>query len=216
MKIRLGFFLPSIGHILFISLFLTLSVAGKGLLNDSDTGWHIQTGNIILNTLSIPKHDIFSFAPPHHVWMNHDWLSQVILALIHRSFGLTGVVVFFSFLISLIYYLLFKMLRKSGVNIIFTVLILLLAIMSSSLNLLARPNVISLLLFVIWYYILDTFQYSHKNYLYLLAPMMLMWANLHGGFIFGFILIGIYFLEIYYKLFCQKGPRKHLIWGKPN
>ena len=124
--------------------------------------------------------------------------------------------VFFSFLISLIYYLLFKMLRKSGVNIIFTVLLLLLAIMSSNLNWLARPNVFSLLLLVIWDHILETFQYSHKNYLYLLPPMMLIWVNLHGGFMSGFILIGIYVFGNLLQSFCQKGLRKYFIWRKAN
>lgn len=65
-------------------------------------------------------------------------------------------------------------------------------IASSQLHWLARPHIFSLLLILIWYYILDEFQYKDKNYLYLLPPIMLLWVNLHGGYMAGFFLIGIY------------------------
>ena len=57
---------------------------------------------------------------------------------------------------------------------------------------LARPHIFSLLLMIIWYYLLDEYQYKDRNYLYVLPLIMLLWVNLHGGFLAGFILIGIY------------------------
>src|SRR6516225_10901411 len=98
------FFIPSIADILFLSVFLYLAFyAGKGLLNDADTGWHIRVGDYILNTLSVPRHDIFSFITPPIPWTAHEWLAEVIMSLIHRGFGLTGIALFFSFAIALVY-----------------------------------------------------------------------------------------------------------------
>ena len=114
----LSFLIPSIADIIFLSLFLFLSFsAGKGLLNDVDTGYHIRAGEYIIDTLSIPKQDIFSFLTPPLPWTAHEWLSEVIMAIVHRAFGLTGVVIFFSLIISLVYYLMFKFSGRSMVTL---------------------------------------------------------------------------------------------------
>ena len=179
--------------ILFSSAFsLSLSLfAGKGLLNDCDTGYHIRAGEYILKTLSIPRQDIFSFHAPPLSWTAHEWLSEVIMAMVHRSFGLTGIVIFFSLIISLAYSLFFKILKADN-NIVLSVFFALLVLSSSMIHWLARPHIFSLLLMIIWYYLLDEYQYKDRNYLYVLPLIMLLWVNLHGGFLAGFILIGIY------------------------
>src|SRR5512137_37026 len=115
-----SYFTPSIADILFLSVFLYLSFyAGRGLLNDADTGWHIRTGEYILDTLSIPRHDIFSFITPPIPWTAHEWLAEVIMAAIHRVSGLTGIALLYSFIISLVYYLTFRLLRNQNGNILF-------------------------------------------------------------------------------------------------
>lgn len=198
-------FIPSIADILFVSIFLFLSFhAGNSLLNDGDTGYHIRTGELILDTFSIPYKDPFSYLHPPLPWTAHEWLSQVIMALIHRVAGLTGIVIFFSFIISSVYFILFKIIRTYNGNILAAILITVLVIASSQLHWLARPHIFSLLLILIWYYILDEFQYKNKNYLYLLPPIMLLWINLHGGFIVGFFLIGIYLFGNLFKAIVYK------------
>ncbi len=191
---KVKFFLtPSITNIIFICLFLTLTLfAGKGLLNDCDTGYHIRAGDYILKTLSIPRQDIFSFHVPPLSWTAHEWLSEVIMAIVHRSFGLTGIVIFFSLIISLAYSLFFKILKTDN-NIILAILFAVLVLSSSMIHWLARPHIFSLLLLIIWYYVLDEYQYKNSNYLYFLPLIMLLWVNLHGGFLVAFILNGIYF-----------------------
>jgi hypothetical protein len=146
------------------------------------------------DTFSIPSHDIFSSATPPPYWVNHQWLSEVVMALVHKSFGLTGVVIFFAFLISSVYALLFKLLQKNRGNIIIVVFTILLAIASSVFHWLARPHIFSLLFLVISCALLEAFQYRHRNYLYVFPPLMLFWTNMHGGFISGFILIFVYLL----------------------
>ena len=97
----ISFLTPSIADIFFLAIFLNLSFSvGNGLLNDGDTGYHIRAGEYIINTLSIPRQDIFSFHTPTLPWTAHEWLSEVIMAFIHGAFGLTGIVIFFSFIIS--------------------------------------------------------------------------------------------------------------------
>ena len=215
MNSRARYFLPSIGQTLFLSVFLTLSLlSGATLLNDGDTGYHIRAGEYILETFSVPHHDIFSFISPPPAWTAHEWLSEVIMALLHRAFGLTGVVLFFIFLISLTYPLLFRALRTWQGNILADILIILLVIVSSTLHWLARPHVFSLLLLVGWYHLLEAFQKEARNYLFLLPPLMLLWVNLHGGFVAGFLLLAIFFVGTLLRSDFPQTPGKNKPRGK--
>ncbi len=147
-----SFLIPPIADVFFISLFLFLSFsAGKDLLGDVDTGYHIRAGEYILDTLTIPRHDIFSYISPTLPWTSHEWLSEVIMAIVHRTFGLTGIVIFFSFIISFSYYLLYKTIKTDEDNLLVTVFIVLLAITTSQIHWLARPHIFSLVIMVIWY-----------------------------------------------------------------
>lgn len=209
------FLIPSIADIIFVSLFLYLSFsAGKVLLRDADTGYHIRAGEYIINTLSIPKHDIFSFLTPPPAWTAHEWLSEVIMAIIHKAFGLTGVVIFFSLLIALVYYLLFKIIRIERGNIIIAIFIVLLVLAASQIHWLARPHIFSLLFFLIWYYLMDAYEYKQRNYLYLLPPMMVVWVNLHGGFLAGFMLLSIYLFGNIVKFLISKDSEKAVFQKK--
>jgi hypothetical protein len=189
-------FLPSIGQFLFLVVFLvlTFSPAGKNMLADADTGYHIRAGDYILETRTVPKHDIFSYHSPPLSWTAHEWLSEVVMAALHRISGLTGVVIFFSLLISLTYALLFRYMRVYKRNIVFDVLIILLALVSSQIHWLARPHIFSLFLMVVWYHLLDSYQNDRGGRLVLLPLIMLLWVNLHGGYLTGFLLTGVYLL----------------------
>jgi hypothetical protein len=96
---------PSIADVLFVVILIRLSLLSSSLLADGDTGIHIRAGEYILNTLTVPTHDIFSYVTPAPPWTYHHWLSGAIMALVHRAFGLNGIVLFFSFLVSSIFYL---------------------------------------------------------------------------------------------------------------
>jgi hypothetical protein len=196
MERKSSYVLPSIGQFLFLVVFLvlTFSPAGKNMLADADTGYHIRAGEYILDTRTVPKHDIFSYHSPPLPWTAHEWLSEVVMAVLHRISGLTGVVIFFSLLISLTYSLLFRYLRVYRRNIVADVLIILLALISSQIHWLARPHIFSLFLMVVWYHLLDSYQNDRGGRLVLLPLIMLPWVNLHGGYLTGFILTGIYFL----------------------
>src|SRR6266567_7220728 len=94
--------LPSVSVIFFLSTFLFLAFSsGNNLLNDADTGYHIRAGEYMINNLVVLRYDIFSYISPPLPWFAHEWLSEVIMALVYRLSGLTGVVIFFSILIAL-------------------------------------------------------------------------------------------------------------------
>src|SRR5919204_454913 len=109
MTSKTNLWLPSFADVFFLCVFLRLTLSGDSwLLNDADTGFHIRAGEYILHNFAIPNHDIFSYISPPLPWVAHEWLSEVIMALVHRFSGLTGIVIFFSFLIGVAYFVLFR------------------------------------------------------------------------------------------------------------
>jgi hypothetical protein len=192
--IRPWFFLPSAAEIIFISIFLQLVFNAGTLLSDGDTGYHIRAGEFILQARAVPKTDIFSVWIPALSWTAHEWLSEVLMAAVHHHAGLTGIVILFSLTVATTYLLLFRTLRGDTQDILLSILLTVMAAITSSIHWLARPHIFSLLLTVIWYSVLNRFQYRGKNQLFILPILMLLWVNLHGGYIFGLIVLLIYFL----------------------
>jgi hypothetical protein len=175
--------------IVFIACFTR---SGSFLLGDGDTGYHIRAGEIILKNLAVPRLDPFSFIAPPLPWSAHEWLSEVVMAIVHNALGMPGIVFLFALLLSTTYWLLFRWIRSGGRNILVDLMILVLVLLSSSIHWHARPHAFSLLLVVLLYRILILHQEDRGNYLYVIPPMMLLWVNLHGGFIAGFLFMGIF------------------------
>lgn len=184
---------PSIADVFFLASFLCLSFSlGYKMLWDGDTGYHIRIGDLMLEQRAILKHDAFLHHTPEMPFPPHEWLAQILMALIHRLAGLTGIVVFFAFLVSLCSCLMFRNLRAGNGNILLAALVAILATASTQIHWLARPHILSLVFLLIWYDILDAYQYRNRNRLGFLPPLMLLWINLHGGAFGGLMLLGVY------------------------
>jgi hypothetical protein len=187
--------LPSISNLVFVSLLVALVFGpGNGLLNDGDTGYHIRAGEVILQTWRVPTQDAFSHHQPPLKWTAHEWLSEVFMAIVYKSAGLTGIVLFFAVLLTLTHWLVFWLLRSRSNNLILITVITLLTTATSSSHWLARPHVFSLIFTLVWFALLDRFQYQGQRTLLYLPLLMLPWVNLHGGYFIGLVLIAVYII----------------------
>jgi hypothetical protein len=207
--------IPSIADMFFVAILLLVFFSDKAsLLGDGDTGYHIRAGEYIISHLSIPRYDIFSLHTPALPWTAHEWLSEVIMALVHSVAGLTGVVAFFATVLALTSYLLFKMLRAQGADITLATAITLLAVASSRIHWLARPHIFSFLLMILTHYLLECWHRGRINRLYLLPAVMVLWVNLHGGFLGGFILMGAYLVGNCTTLLAAPPEARQALQGK--
>ena len=55
-----------------------------------DLFWHLETGEVIARTGSIPTTDMFSAVHPESPWVQFQWLWELLAALVTDAFGLTG------------------------------------------------------------------------------------------------------------------------------
>ncbi len=70
------------------ALLLTVGFLGFTRITDVDLWWHLATGDRILATGEIPRHELFSYTAPGVPWVDIHWLFQVGLAGIRRVGGL--------------------------------------------------------------------------------------------------------------------------------
>jgi hypothetical protein len=186
--------LPSFGDLFFLVLLCLLgfSPMSAGLLRDADTGWHIRNGEQILATHTVPRTDSFSYTRHGEPWYAWEWMYDVAIAAIHHAGGLNGVVLFTAGVISFTFALLFRfILRRSG-NLAVAALLTLLATAAAQVHMLARPHVLSWLFTLLWVESLLRFAQGQRRALLWLPPLMLLWVNLHAGFILGLALLGIF------------------------
>jgi hypothetical protein len=190
--------MPSVSDLLFVALLLGLSCGSMGrlLLRDAGTGWHIRNGQLMLQTHSITRVDSFSATMNGQPWYAWEWLYDVLIAGIHHWLGLNGVVFSTAAIMATTFVLVFYLAMRRGGSLPITLLLLVLSLGASAVHFLARPHVLSWLLTVIWFELLDSAAYTPDREkdprVFFLPFLMLLWVNLHGGFLIGFALLGMF------------------------
>jgi hypothetical protein len=173
-----------------------LGALGRLLLRDSDIGWHIRDGEQMLVTQAITSTDSFSSTMNGHIWYAWEWLYDLLIAVIHHVFGLNGVVFYTAAIIAATFVLTLHFALRRGGNLVITFFLLILSLGASAVHFLARPHVLSWLFAVIWFELLDSASTGRNNQagkrLFWLPVLMVLWVNLHGGFVLGFALLAIY------------------------
>src|SRR5579862_394816 len=81
-------------------------------VTDPDVWWHLRTGQLILQNHGVFHTDPYSFTRSGQPWINHEWLSEVLLFGVYRVAGFGGLIVAFSAIISTTYLLVFA--RSAG------------------------------------------------------------------------------------------------------
>jgi hypothetical protein len=214
------FLLPSIADLIFLAILVSLSSSALAprLLGDAGIGWHIRNGELMLQTHAITRVDPFSSTMGGKTWYAWEWLYDLVIARIYQWMGLNGVVFFAALIIALTLGLVFRLAVSRGTNLPLAVVLVLLAAGASAIHWFARPHVLSWLFTVIWFHLLDSWETAMgpaKDRTLLWLPLlMLFWANIHAGFVTGFVLLGIYLAsELIQRIVLQrKAAGKRLKW----
>jgi len=188
--------LPSVGDLLFVAIlgvlvFTNLSVR---LLGDAGIGWHIRTGQLILATHAIPRIDPFSSSMSGHPWFAWEWLYDVLVGRLESLAGLNGVVLLTALIIAAVFSWAYRLLLARGTNILVALILVLIAASASMIHFLTRPHVASWLFTVVWFWILESSEEGGRWKLWSLPLVMVVWVNVHGGFLLGFALLTVYWV----------------------
>jgi len=186
--------LPSLTDFAFLMpvVFLFGRMEGmQTLLGDCDTGWHIRTGQWILEHRQVPFIDLFSYSKPGGVWYAWEWLADIVLAGFYSLGGLRAIALFSILLLSVSFTMLYFLARRKS-NAVIAILCTMAGAAASSVHWLARPHLFTLFFVVLFYVMLERVREGARWMLWLLIPLTALWTNLHGGFFVGIIIVGTY------------------------
>jgi hypothetical protein len=155
-------------------------------LFDTDYLWHIEAGRWIVTEGRLPEGDIFSYSIEGQAWILHEWLAQCLIFLIYDLLGEPGLLLFAAIFSGSALYVSYRLAEKIlkrplislGLTLVFS---------AGLLNFTSpRPQVISYLLFALWFAIIWRARYEGRERALLLTPLITaLWVNLHGGYFLG-------------------------------
>ena len=188
---------PSLSDLAFLIPVLVLfrCTTGVGwLLSDSDTGWHIRTGEWILRNWRIPSTDLFSFTRTGEPWFAWEWLSDVSMAAAHSHFGLAGVVLLSLLILGVTSLCIYRNTVEECQHRLIAISLTSLAVAASTIHWLARPHLVTPLFAAVFCCVLNRVEKRAigELFLLLLPTLTILWVNLHGGFFVAIVLLATY------------------------
>ena len=204
----------ALGALLLISLFTIES-------GDTDTWWHLKTGEYIVQQHKLPVPDPFSWATytgkpaypgeetTRYFNLTHEWLSQILLYGSYAAGGFRGLILMralwltaFCAIAGLIAY------RRTGgfyrsLGVAFASVCVLRNFVAD------RPQYVTYVFLAVTILILES-----RKRLWLLPPLFLIWANCHAGFIMGWVVMGAYCAEsLYRRVRGKPEPDERRLWA---
>ena len=183
--------IPSSADVLFVLLAVLVPVGiSRSLLNsDGDLARHIRVGSIILARHGLYYHDPLSYTMEGKPFVPYEWLTEVIFAAAHQIGGLAAVAIVSGLVIAAAYAITVRFLASHGVDPLLAFVGGILAAAAGSVHWLARPHLFTILGAILT---ITAIEATPKRRLWPFALLFAIWANLHGGFLYGLIVIALY------------------------
>jgi len=176
---------------LFVIIFaLGLFIMACRNVTDPDVWWHLRTGQIILQTRQVPHADPYSYTRLGAPWIDHEWLSQVLIYFLFRIGGCIALTVTFAVVVAAALLLVFA--RSPGKPYIAAV-VTLVGAFASAPSWGSRPQMITFLLTSVALLLLER-SYNQPQLLWWIPLLLLFWANLHAGYALGIGLLVLFAL----------------------
>jgi hypothetical protein len=181
----------------------------QSLLGDGDTGWHIRTGDWMLENGRIPVSDFFSFSKPGGEWFAWEWLWDGAFAWLQKTGGMAAVLLVSAIAICFSSALIYAITKSKARNAIVSLFVSLTATCAASFHWLARPHIFTFLFAAVFYQFLDSGIKKPRRMLIALPLLMVLWTNLHGGFIAGLLIIAAFAGGELLRYLCTTGEDHH-------
>jgi hypothetical protein len=182
---------PTVADILFLIVAPLTAVTRTIKLthSDGDLAAHIRMGKVILDTGELPRHSLSSVTAANEPLVAHAWLSEVLFAALFSVGGLALISVVTGIIVGLTHAGVAQFLRKRDVDPRWALAAAFISLSVSSTHWLARPHMFSILGVALTIFLLES---RAKHRLPLFALLFIVWANLHGGWIYGLVMISAY------------------------
>ncbi len=134
----------------------------------------------------------YSYTEPNRPWVNHEWLAQYIMRRTWELLGNPGLLALKMGLGLIVLALMYGTLRKECLSGTLRVLLMLLIISTMSYGFGVRPHHFTYLLLAVFLALLKQFRHRAWLHLAVLPLLGMLWANLHGAFFIGGIVLVVH------------------------
>ncbi len=168
---------------------------------DGGTCRHIINGEYYLAHHSMPGNNYTSAIFNSDPCLTRCWLGDVFSGTVFSQFGMTGIVLVFSIVGALGLMWSYQMARARGMGLLAGLLLILFVMPAVGMHWSARCHVYTYLPFLILYYLL--FISEHKIAIRAIATALVMclWANLHGSYTVGIVMLAVSALAAAMQIF---------------
>jgi hypothetical protein len=197
-------------HIYLVFLVYALTFALVDTDADLDLWHRLAAGQIFAQVGGVINHDIFAYFPQVDTWIDHEWLSGVIFYQVSHFFGDAGILtlkILVIFAILTLMYLACQIISPDGEKRVVYYLLAAFSIMPG-LSSTLRCQAFTYLFFALWIYLLERVKRGENRLIWLFPATMLVWTNVHGGFLAG---IGLVALFMFGELLNRQKPHKYLL-----
>ena len=163
--------------------------------SDPDTYWHLASGRWMIDHRAILRTDIFSSTVPGQPYSVGEWLGEVVLAEVHSVAGWTGLAIFGAAMVAIAAFFLARLSRRDGAPIAAAALVAVAALIVSKSRWTDRPAIFTFVLFAVFLDLLYRARAGSRGALVAIPPLILLWANLHGGYPIGIGLVLAFTIE---------------------
>lgn len=161
---------------------------------DPDPYWQVRVGEWMLDHHRFLTWDIYSYTMPGAPAPTQEWGAEVLVALVFRLAGWSGLVLFADLMLALtVAYVARFLLRRLEPLYAVTLACLAAAMLLGMLA--PRPHTIVWPITALWVATLVESAEARRSPPWWMLGVMCLWANLHGSFILGLALIGPLALE---------------------
>ncbi len=199
--------------ILFYSFVFGLLLRNSFSYLDPDLGWHLQVGQEISETKVVPHLNHYNYTYTG-AWVDHEWLANLLLFEIYHNFGYIALSLIFASMILLSFILLNIISQKyfSKTPTFILAGLQLFGLVACLPHFGIRVQEFGFLFLLLELWIIDNYtQTKSINKLLLLLPLIYLWANLHGSFLFGLGLLFVWPVIKLLELYLAQSPWKKYI-----
>ena len=156
---------------------------------DPDFWWHLRIGRWMVENRMLPSTDIFTFTASSHVWTDHEYLTEILMWLIYSKLGLTVLVLAFGLLTWAGFWLIYRQVARQP--FVFVGLGLAIGAVAGAPIWGPRAQMITFALSCLELYWLHGYLSGRSRALNVFPFVMILWANRHGGWVIGFVWLGV-------------------------
>lgn len=183
-----------------------------GRPTDIDFWWHLETGELIAATGQVPTTDPFSYTVAGRPWVAHEWLWELVAYLIYTLGGYRLLVLLSALVVAGTALLLYRLARRLGLNEFVAAALVIWAIVLTLPSVGVRPRELTHLFLALYLNRLFLYREGLVRRLWVLPAIMVVWVNVHGPFVLGLVLLGIFVVgELHRWLFGGGKAPRHLL-----